>query len=342
MIVKNEEKYLERALRLPRILFDEIVILDTGSTDNTKWYAKEYGCKVFSGGDPMHKGQARTQSMNLATGDYVIILDADETIQNPKAVRAEIEKTQADVYYIRLAFMDGDKQTLSYSQARIFKKGVAEYKYRAHEVPVWKDGARVIWTDLLWEHRPPPERAEGKKLYALQRLLLDVKENPWNARPLYYLGRQYYYLQQFRGAIDTLKKYIQVGSNDTGDAWHFIAMSYRNLGKAKEAISAMYQAIAIKPIHREYWATLSAWYKEDKQPELAYACLRFVEKLPPPKHDYLWNRYYGADFYDSLALSAYAIKDYIPALSAGIEAIRKNPDSARLKDNLNYYIQKAR
>lgn len=340
MIVKNEEKCLANALANLGV-FDEVCILDTGSTDKTMDIAREHGCLVVSGGDAMNKGLSRNQIMDLSSGDYCIILDADEIIQNPEAVRKEIEKTQADIYYIRLSFMDDDKPTLTYSQARIFKKGKAYYKYRAHEVPVWDPKARVIWTDLIWEHRPPAERMNDKKIYALERLILDVKENPGEARPLFYLGRQFYYVSQYQAAIDHLQKYIGMGNNyDTADAFYYQALSYKELNNTQKAIQSIYQAIAIKPKQREYWSLLSEIYKDDNQLDLAYSALRFIEKLPPPSHDYYWQKYYGAEFYDNLAMRAYYADDYETALSVGIQAVKLSNDP-RIKKNLEYYIQKA-
>ena len=340
MIVKNEEEYLPRALNNLIGVVDEICILDTGSTDRTIEIAEKYGAEIKTGGDAMHKGQSRNQSIEMATGDYVIILDADETIRNPFDVRDHIELTRADVYYIRLAFMNGDQPTLQYSQARIFKRGAVQYKYRAHEIPVWDKSAKVNWSTLVWEHRPPADRVERKKLYALERLLLDVKENPQESRPLYYLGRQYYYLGQYHPAIENLQKYIDFedAGHDLADAHYYQAICYEKIGFTNWAIESIYKAIAIKPKHREYWSKLAEFYKQDES-ELAYACLRFVEKLPAPTWDYRWEKYYGAEYYDTLALAAYKCEDYRAALKAGIKAVQLSNDP-RLKKNLDFYLQK--
>lgn len=321
-------------------LIDEVCILDTGSTDNTIQIAKEFGCKILLGGDAMNKGEARTQALEMATGDYCIVLDADENIASPRELRNRIEKQDADVYYIRLAYMNGKEQTLSFSQARIFKKGTTKYLYRAHEVPDWPKGTKVLWTDLVWEHRPPAGRGDAKLIYTLQRLLLDVQEHPNDARPLYYLAREYYYASQYVAAIKTFEKYLKVGQHDAADAYYFMALSYYALKKLPDAIKSLYQAIASKPDHREYWCLLSGWYAEQKKSDLAYSALRFVEKLPAPKYDYLYNKYYGAHYFDELALKAYYAKDYPVALEAGLKAVELS-DSPRLKENLQYYINKS-
>jgi glycosyltransferase involved in cell wall biosynthesis len=345
MIVKNEEKCLANALANLKA-FDEIVILDTGSTDRTREIAAEYGCVVHNNGDPMHKGKSRNQVMELAAGDYCIVLDADETIQNPQAVKDEILKSQADIYYIRLSFMNQDNQpTLTYPQARIFKKGKAYYKYRAHEVPCWGPECKVSWTDLVWEHRPPGERAGRKLIYTLERLLLDVKENPTEPRPLFYLGRQYYYLQQYKAGVDTFDKYIQlsekVSNADMADGYFYWAMCEYALNNHNRAIQILYRAIGLKPMHREYWVKLCEYYRKINQPDLAYACLRFVEKLPAPSWGYKHEHLYGSEFYDRLALCAYNANDFEPAVEAGKKAIEGNIKNGRLWENLHYYKSRA-
>ena len=81
MIVKNEEHFLPQALESIQPLVDEIIVVDTGSTDKTVQIAEMFGAKVY-----IHPWQNdfslhRNQSIGYATGDWVLIIDADEKIQ---------------------------------------------------------------------------------------------------------------------------------------------------------------------------------------------------------------------------------------------------------------------
>ncbi|MEK6946672.1 MAG: glycosyltransferase [Nanoarchaeota archaeon] len=80
MIVKNEEKYLEQCLNSVKGIVDEIIIVDTGSTDKTKEIAKKFKAKVFDfkWGDDF--SEARNESLKHATGEWILVLDADEFI----------------------------------------------------------------------------------------------------------------------------------------------------------------------------------------------------------------------------------------------------------------------
>lgn len=80
MIVKNEEKHLVRCLRSVRDVVDEIIIVDTGSTDKTVDIAKVFGAKVYDFPWTGDFSAARNQSLAHATGDWILVLDADEVI----------------------------------------------------------------------------------------------------------------------------------------------------------------------------------------------------------------------------------------------------------------------
>ena len=82
MIVKNEEKHLVRCLRSVRDVVDEMIIVDTGSTDKTIDIAKVFGAKVFDFPWTGDFSAARNHSLAQATGDWILILDADEVISS--------------------------------------------------------------------------------------------------------------------------------------------------------------------------------------------------------------------------------------------------------------------
>ncbi|MBI6546175.1 MAG: glycosyltransferase, partial [Cyanobacteria bacterium NC_groundwater_1444_Ag_S-0.65um_54_12] len=101
MIVKNEEAFLADCLASVQGAVDEIVIVDTGSTDATLEIAKKYGAKI--GYFPWNGdfAAARNASIDLAQGDWILILDADETI-TPHSVK-ELRALSLNKNYIGYA-----------------------------------------------------------------------------------------------------------------------------------------------------------------------------------------------------------------------------------------------
>ena len=80
MIVKNEEKILERCLASIHDLVDEIIIVDTGSKDNTKESAYKFNAKVFDFEWCDDFSAARNFSFSKAEKDYILWLDADDVL----------------------------------------------------------------------------------------------------------------------------------------------------------------------------------------------------------------------------------------------------------------------
>ena len=81
MIVKNEQENLPTCLASVEGIFDEIVVVDTGSTDRTKEIAREFGAKVFDFEWIDNFAAARNEALSHATGDYAFWLDADDVVE---------------------------------------------------------------------------------------------------------------------------------------------------------------------------------------------------------------------------------------------------------------------
>ena len=105
IIVKNEEKNLPRCLASVKNVVDEIVVLDTGSTDRTPEIAQEFGAKVHYFEWCNDFAAARNVSLKYVTGDWVLVLDADEYL-SPKIAPHIRQAIQSDRYIlINLMFM---------------------------------------------------------------------------------------------------------------------------------------------------------------------------------------------------------------------------------------------
>ncbi|MEW5860877.1 MAG: glycosyltransferase family 2 protein, partial [Cyanobacteriota bacterium] len=81
MIVKNEEASLPQCLNSVKNVVDEMVVLDTGSTDKTVEIAREFGAKVYHFEWCNDFSAARNESLKYVQGDWVLVLDADEVLK---------------------------------------------------------------------------------------------------------------------------------------------------------------------------------------------------------------------------------------------------------------------
>jgi glycosyltransferase involved in cell wall biosynthesis len=100
MIVKDEEANLNSCLDSVRTLVDEIIVVDTGSTDKTTEIARSYGAiiHVFPWNNDF--SSARNESLKYATGEWILVLDADEVldVNDHASIRQLIAAKGVDAY----------------------------------------------------------------------------------------------------------------------------------------------------------------------------------------------------------------------------------------------------
>src|SRR3989338_181326 len=102
MITKNEEQFIEQCLNSAKELVDEIIIIDTGSDDKTKEIAKRFTDKIYDFKWENDFSKARNFSLQKAAKEWVIILDADETISQTdhEKIRELVEKPENTAYFL--------------------------------------------------------------------------------------------------------------------------------------------------------------------------------------------------------------------------------------------------
>lgn len=136
MIVKNEEKHLSRCLESAKDIVDEIVLVDTGSTDKTKEIALSFGAKVYDFKWINDFSAARNYSIQKSSGDWNLILDADEYIMNDcrQEIRDFINNNNAigRIKRIDSFVRDGELQYSKTFISRLAPKSVF-YKGKIHE-----------------------------------------------------------------------------------------------------------------------------------------------------------------------------------------------------------------
>lgn len=131
MMVKNEEEMLPRCLNSIKHLIDELIIVDTGSTDKTIEIAESFGAKIYHHPWENNFSKHRNQSLRYATGDWIIQIDADEELNGYHFKKNDLKKlfgnARKDLHCFLIKMLDKNKkgETVSKTEmARIFRNHV--------------------------------------------------------------------------------------------------------------------------------------------------------------------------------------------------------------------------
>ena len=131
MITKNEEKNLSRCLDSIKDIVDEIIIVDTGSTDKTVEIAKSYGAHIYHYDWNNDFSKARNVSLQKATKDWILVLDADEVLPYEEGLKLKniINTSVNEGLFLRL---DNIIESVNLGDAvvlRVFKNN-PKYRFR--------------------------------------------------------------------------------------------------------------------------------------------------------------------------------------------------------------------
>jgi len=121
MIVYNEELFLRDCLASIRHIADEIVIVDTGSTDSTKTIAEKFGARIFDFPWRGDFAAARNESLKHARGEWVLYIDADERLQPVERSYLESFLAKPDHHAAFTVLFHPHSNYTAYREYRLFR-----------------------------------------------------------------------------------------------------------------------------------------------------------------------------------------------------------------------------
>lgn len=213
MIVKNEEEMLKKTLPALASGVDEIILVDTGSTDGTVEAAGKFGAKIYNFPWVKDFSAARNESLKYAKGEWIIWIDADEFIKPEEwaKIREFLGAASDDAYNIRLCECDPGEfeQKFFYFRTKIFRNGRGIHFSRPiNEQLVSADNA-VLNGKLIssvsiyhWGHFLPEGMMIRKKERNIDILQKVAEESPQDINYRILLGDNYRGLGIFDKAIE--------------------------------------------------------------------------------------------------------------------------------------------
>lgn len=215
-IVKNENKYIRQSLESIKDLVDEIVIVDTGSTDSTKEICKQYTDKIYDYKWNDSFADARNFSLDKCTGNWILRLDGDEIVPKETAVNIynAIMNQEGDMYMLPIKNIQPDGSAPISMTLRVFRN-VPGLKYtgRVHEEiseSAKKLGLKMLKINNHLMHYGYLKGTQAKKTDMYFKLLmLDYQDNPKDSATCMNLANHYVHQGQYETAISFYKECIE-------------------------------------------------------------------------------------------------------------------------------------
>lgn len=280
MIVRDEEDVLRRCLASVAGLVEEIIIVDTGSTDGTKEIAAEYTEKIYDFPWIDDFAAARNFAFDQGTMDYLMWLDADDVLMEQdrqEFIRMKASLTpEVDVVMLRYntGFDENGNVTFSYYRERIIKNHAGmKWTGAVHEViETWGNIIYAQCSVTHWKlHPSDPDR----NLRIFEKML--KRGDALDPRQQFYYGRELFYHRRYRDAIAVFEQFLeqdQAWLENKIDACRHCAICWDTLGSGEKALEALFRSfiydlpraevccdVARHFFDRERWEQAAYWYR---------------------------------------------------------------------------------
>jgi glycosyltransferase involved in cell wall biosynthesis len=366
MIVKNEEDCIERCLQSVKDIVDEMIIVDTGSTDRTPAICRSFGAKVYNFTWSGSFAAARNHSLEQATGDWILWLDADEEVDpvDGQKLRNILQMDSYDVVLLHLVNYYGEQaeeeKVFNMAQHRLFRnhKGF-KFKNHIHEVldlegvlVTEEEKKRVGLVPIKVYHYGylDPITAQKNKFQRnvelLQKELQEPDYSPWI---LYYLASEYCGVQEYDTAfqyvnkailafmveghtppsmIYKLKYTILLGTESYEGAWPGIEAAIKMYPDYVDLHYFKGVILYLKQMYKEAIEALAECLKLGEEKNLEYLSLKGAGSF--------YALYYQGRCYQAMGQTDQALLTYIaslriyPTFSDAIEAIKQLLDEQGL------------
>jgi LPS sulfotransferase NodH/glycosyltransferase involved in cell wall biosynthesis len=303
IVVRNEESFLGDAIASARPVIDEVVVVDTGSTDGTLAVARAAGARVIEAEWPGDLASAHDLPVAHAQGDWVLALDADEVLDPTSrhrianlaasdtfdAYEFPVRNYQHDWRFAKWRAADPRHPMSRGSQGYVLSRPIrlfrrrAEYRYwgRVHqtiEPAVLGSGGRIGRADVPIHHYGFLRFDRDKSDLYLRLARRHAHDHPEHPRPWLELGVLLLEEGDAPAAAEAFRRARALG--DRGQASFYLATALLELGGAVESISLLSEAVRLNP-RDEYvaydradaWQSLGHAYEElgrEAEAETAY------------------------------------------------------------------------
>ncbi len=350
-IVKNEESTLSKCLSSAKKFVNEIVILDTGSTDKTVKIAQGYGAKVHHFEWCNDFSAARNEALKYVTGDWILVLDADETLA-PEIIPQLREAIQREEYLLINLVRDeiGAAQSPYSMVSRLFRNHPDIKFSRPYHALVDDSVSEILQKEPHWQigyiqgiailhsgYQQSQINRKNKLVKAQAAMEEFFANNPEDPYVCSKLGALYIDLGKIPQSIQLLSKGVSLSRENYEilyELYYHLGIAYSRLKNHQQAI-AHYQAAIKLPIYPILklgaYNNLGNLLKEKGDLNGAKKAYETIIKIDPS---------FVIGYYN-LGMTYKAMGLFKEAIAAYVKAIDLNSEYAQAYQNLGVVLLKA-
>ncbi len=294
MIVRNEEKMLPRCLDSAKDAVDEIVIVDTGSTDQTRSVALAYTPRVYNFPWIDDFAAARNFAFAQATQDYILWLDADDILP-PESVgallllKAGSHRPDIWMFPYHVGFDSTDRCLLRYYRERLLRREAGlKWIGRVHEViPL---AGTVQTAEVPIEHRPEPKPASDRNLRIYRSM--EREGQPLSSRDLYYFGRELFDHGLYDEAAERLGQFLARKNGwiaDRKNAYLLLSQCADHQNQPEQVYQYLLQCLALDSPDGRLCCAFGRWHLAQEQYATAMFWFRSALACPRPSEGFVYE-----------------------------------------------------
>jgi len=326
LIAKNEAGTLPRlfdSLKPFKERGGEVVLIDTGSTDDTAKIARNYGCVVEEVGDRFikvvdeyqaakinHKfvgddeqlvvktgdrifdfSSARNYSASLASNDMISNQDCDEayTVLDIDRIQGLIKQGYEQFEYNFVFSHDQfGGEAIKFVQCKFYDRRKLKWVGIIHEVLQGSANRTLLDESIIkLEHWQNPQTDRSPYL---RGLALDCFLNPQNDRNSHYFAREMLWAGRYRSALKEFERHIAMNKwhSERAQSYIYMARCYGYLGQPDKQVECLHKAFQVDSSRREPLIELARFYQHNNNPQVAKVYALAALGIP-------WNGFYAND-----------------------------------------------
>ena len=283
MIAKDEEDWIAQCIRSVKPILSEIILVDTGSADRTVPIAQDLGAKIFYRAWDDDFAAPRNLSIEHATSDWILVLDADEAI------------AENDLEELRRLTLDRTKCYEFIQRHYSNDVRISAFKPVSGEYPEWERNHGGYFESKLCRLFPHREGIsyQGRVHELVEHSIARLRKHQivFSRIPIHHYG----HIEEVKAKKKKGKLYTPLGSQKSRDepaswkAWFELGVEHNNNGRLEESAAAFLRSLQINQQYVDSWINLGYVLCELGRYPDALQSLQNAVKLQPNSHEAYCN-----------------------------------------------------